>query len=521
MQKQNHNMRTERKSSIKNSATRLILIALLVLIQTGWMIVLMSKLNTYSTAITLIMTCIAVIIALKVFGTHVNSAQRMPWLIVITAVPFFGICIYLLFGRSIVTKGMRRRFNGIEADILKNKLKQDEQIIKELEQKDPGIANQCRYISNTAKYPVYKNTDMEYYNTALESFEAQLWELSKAEKFIFMEYHAIEDAISFERLKKVLIDKAKNGVEVRIFYDDLGSIFFLNKEFIKRMRDEGIQCRVFNPLKVIVNMFMNNRDHRKITVIDGQVGFTGGYNLADEYFNITHPYGLWKDTGVRMEGDAVRSLTVMFLEMWNAIKKTDTDYTAYFPEITYAAKQTGYVQPYADNPLDDEHTGENVYMNVLNSAREYAYFITPYLLISDEMKKAFTLAARRGVDVRIITPGIPDKKFVYQATRSYYNRLVKKGVRIFEYTPGFCHAKQCVSDDKAAVVGTINLDYRSLYHHFENAAAFYHKDAVAGVKADFDHLFEECHEVTEQYRSHRSTALRIGQCILRLFAPLL
>ena len=211
----------------------------------------------------------------------------------------------------------------------------------------------------------------------------------------------------------------------------------------------------------------------------------------------------------------------MFLEMWNAIKKTDTDYTAYFPEITYTAKQTGYVQPYADKPLDDEHTGENVYMNVLNSAREYAYFITPYLLISDEMKKAFTLAARRGVDVRIITPGIPDKKFVYQATRSYYNRLVKKGVRIFEYTPGFCHAKQCVSDDKAAVVGTINLDYRSLYHHFENAAAFYHKDAVAGVKADFDHLFEECHEVTEQYRSHRSTALRIGQCILRLFAPLL
>ena len=205
MQKQNHNMRTERKSSIKNSATRLILIALLVLIQTCWMIVLMSKLNTYSTAITLIMTCIAVIIALKVFGTHVNSAQRMPWLIVITAVPFFGICIYLLFGRSIVTKGMRRRFNGIEADILKNKLKQDEQIIKELEQKDLGIANQCRYISNTAKYPVYKNTDMEYYNTALESFEAQLWELSKAEKFIFMEYHAIEDAISFERLKKVLI----------------------------------------------------------------------------------------------------------------------------------------------------------------------------------------------------------------------------------------------------------------------------------------------------------------------------
>ena len=547
MQKQNHNMRTERKSSIKNSATRLILIALLVLIQTGWMIVLMSKLNTYSTAITLIMTCIAVIIALKVFGTHVNSAQRMPWLIVITAVPFFGICIYLLFGRSIVTKGMRRRFNGIEADILKNKLKQDEQIIKELEQKDPGIANQCRYISNTAKYPVYKNTDMEYYNTALESFEAQLWELSKAEKFIFMEYHAIEDAISFERLKKVLIDKAKNGVEVRIFYDDLGSIFFLNKEFIKRMRDEGIQCRVFNPLKVIVNMFMNNRDHRKITVIDGKVGFTGGYNLADEYFNITHPYGYWKDTGVRLEGDAVRSLTVMFLEMWNAIKGTDTDYTPYFlqdgaqpheaglagsvadrdvgaaqSDANIAANSaSGFVQPYADSPLDGEPVGENVYMGVVKAASEYVYFTTPYLIISDEMSRELCLAAKRGVDVRIVTPGIPDKKLVYRVTRSYYAQLASAGVRIFEYTPGFLHAKQCVSDDVTATVGTINLDYRSLYFHFENGVFLHRCEAVQKVREDFEDIFPVCREVTEQYAKKQSAAMKFGQCVLRLIAPLL
>ncbi len=223
----------------------------------------------------------------------------MPWLIVITAVPFFGICIYLLFGRSIVTKGMRRRFNGIESDILVNKLSQDETVIDEIAAKDKGIANQCRYISHTARYPVYKNTDVEYYAEADISFAAQIEELKKAEHFIFMEYHAIEDALSFERLKKVLIEKAQSGVEVRIFYDDLGSIFFLNKEFIKRMREQGIQCRVFNPLKVVVNMFMNNRDHRKITVIDGRVGFTGGYNLADEYFNITHPYGYWKDTGIK------------------------------------------------------------------------------------------------------------------------------------------------------------------------------------------------------------------------------
>lgn len=526
MQKQNHNMRTERKSSIKNSATRLILIALLVLIQTGWMIVLMSKLNTYSTAITLAMTCIAVIIALKVFGTHVNSAQRMPWLIVITAVPFFGICIYLLFGRSIVTKGMRRRFNGIEADILKNKLKQDEAIIKELEQKDLGIANQCRYISNTAKYPVYKNTDMEYYNTALESFEAQLEELSKAEKFIFMEYHAIEDAISFERLKKVLIDKAKNGVEVRIFYDDLGSIFFLNKEFIKRMRDEGIQCRVFNPLKVIVNMFMNNRDHRKITVIDGKVGFTGGYNLADEYFNITHPYGYWKDTGVKLTGDAVKSLTASFLTMWNAIDHTDSQeaYDEYIDATDgayNAASQECYVQPYSDNPLGHDRIGEDVYLNILKNAKHYVYITTPYLIITDEMERELRLAVKRGVDVRIVTPGIPDKKMVYKITRSYYEPLCSAGVRIYEYTPGFCHAKQWVADDEVCVVGTINMDFRSLYLHFENAVFTYNRELAGKVKEDMQNNFEISNEVTSDYTVDVIRPLKLGTCMLHMISPLL
>ena len=343
-------MRTEKKSSIKNSATRLILIGLLVLIQTGWMIFLMMKLNTYSTAITLLLTFIAMFIALKIFGTHVNAAQKMPWLIVITAVPFFGICIYLLFGRSIVTKGVRRSFNNIETNVL-TLLKQDKGIIDDIASKDKGVANQCRYISNTARYPVYSNTDVKYYPTTDVSFEAQLVELEKAEHFIFMEYHAIEDAESFARLKHILENKAQSGVEVRIFYDDLGSIFFLNKEFIKQMRQKGIQCRVFNPLKVIVNMFMNNRDHRKITVIDGKVGFTGGYNLADEYFNITHPYGYWKDTGIKLQGDAVKSLTASFLTMWNAIEHTDNDYNKYLDATdgTYkAVMKDCYVQPYSD-----------------------------------------------------------------------------------------------------------------------------------------------------------------------------
>ena len=517
-------MRTEKKSSIKNSATRLILIGLLVLIQTGWMIFLMMKLNTYSTAITLLLTFIAMFIALKIFGTHVNAAQKMPWLIVITAVPFFGICIYLLFGRSIVTKGVRRSFNNIETNVL-TLLKQDNDIIDDIASKDKGVANQCRYISNTARYPVYSNTDVKYYPTTDVSFEAQLVELEKAEHFIFMEYHAIEEASSFDRIKDVLIKKAAAGVEVRLFYDDVGSIFFLNKDFIKEMRANGIDCRVFNPIKLAFNMFMNNRDHRKITVIDGKVGFTGGYNLADEYFNITHPYGEWKDTGLKLTGDAVKTLTMLFLSMWNSIKKTDEpqdDYVKYIKASDYGYKAVNnnqYVVPYADSPLNNNRVAENVYLNIIKSAKHYLYITTPYLLITEEMSRELAMAAMRGVDVRIVTPGIPDKKLTYSLTRSYYADLVRYGVRIYEYTPGFIHAKQWVSDGEVSVVGTINMDFRSLYLHFENAAYVYGRETAADILNDFYNIFRRSEEVTDKY-INKPRILRIGQCILRLVAPL-
>ena len=232
-------------------------------------------------------------------------------------------------------------------------------------------------------------------------------------------------------------------------------------------------------------------------------------------------YGHWKDTGIRLEGDAVKSLTVMFLEMWNAVKKTDQDYQKYLPETDYQAKQDGFIQPYADSPLDDEHVGESVYMNLIAHAKKEIYFTTPYLIITDEMNRALGLAAKRGVDVRIVTPGIPDKKLIYKVTRSYYAGLVRQGVRIYEYTPGFIHAKQCVCDGEAATCGTINMDYRSLYLHFENGAFLYNCDAVKEMRKDFEHIFAESTEVTEKYKSGRSAVLRGTQCLLRLFAPLM
>lgn len=513
-------MRNEDLTNVKNSIGRLAFVILAVLIQVGWFAVIFLRLNRYSTAISICTSILTTIVVLTIYGRNKNAAFKMPWIILILAAPVTGLFLYLIMGRPGLKRVLRKRVE--EADeALKGILCQDEQVMDDLREMDLSAAGQAHYIWNYGKYPIYRNTDVVFYSDAAEGFEAQLAELQKAEKFIFLEYHAIEDAKAFGRMKAVLSERVRAGVEVRIIYDDMGSIGFINHDFMERMNELGIQCRVFNPIFPVLDVVMNNRDHRKITVIDGKVGFTGGYNLADEYFNITHPYGQWKDSGVKLTGDAVKNLTVMFLEMWNAIEHTDLDMGSYFPENRIRAKEQGFVQPYADSPMDGEPVGENVYMNVIRHAKKYLYITTPYLITSDEMNRELGLAAKRGVDVRIITPGIPDKKMVFKVTRSYYAELVRTGVRIYEYTPGFIHAKQMVCDDEMATVGTINLDYRSLYLHFENGVFLYHCEAVAGVKQDFLETFPICHEVTEEYSGNRSRVLRIGQCILRLIAPLL
>ena len=439
----------------------------------------------------------------------------------ILAFPVLGLALYVLLGRSDITRGMRLRIEKIDKK-LECWLKQDESILDYLRTKDRSTANQMNYIIKYAKYPVYANTDVKFYKDAADGFEEQLIELQKAEKFIFIEYHAIEDAISFGRMKRVLAEKVKQGVDVRVLYDDVGSIGFIDSVFVKRMEALGIKCRVFNPLVPVLNMIMNNRDHRKLTVIDGKVGFTGGYNLADKYFNLENPYGHWKDTGVKLTGDAVRSLTVTFLELWAAMSKEEMeDVTRFFPEIIYEASEKCLVQPYADSPLDGELVGENVYMNIIKMAKDYVYFTTPYLIISDELQRELTMAVKRGVDVRIITPGIPDKKTVFEVTRSNYGRLVNAGVRIYEYTPGFIHAKECICDDKLAVIGTINLDYRSRYLHFENGVLLYGCKAISDMKADYLDTLAKSAEVTEDYKKMPKARIAIKRRILRLFAPLL
>ena len=516
-------MRVEQKQSVKNSIGRLIFVGLSVLVQIGWFVLLGIRMQRYSTELALVGSILALLIVLRIYGRHINAAFKIPWTILIMGFPALGLSLYLLLGQSGANRRMRKHFENIDTtfDGLNT---QNEQVMAQLESENIRIANQSRYITDYAKYPVCQNTDVEFYDDAAKGLAAQKEALRTAKHFIFMEYHAIEDSESFEGIREILAQKASEGVEVRIFYDDVGSVGFISPEFVKRMEKDGIQCRVFNPMLPVINVFMNNRDHRKITVIDGEIGFTGGYNLANEYFNLTHPYGQWKDTGIRLEGDAVRSLTVTFLEMWNAVSdrdENDTEFSRFLTDYPYEAQQTGFIQPYADSPLDNEQVGEEVYISMVNKAEKYCWFMTPYLIITDEMAHALTLAAKRGVDVRIITPGIPDKKLIYSVTRSFYHELVKDGVHIYEWTPGFCHAKMSVADDCMATCGTINLDYRSLYHHFENGCFMADCDAVLDIRRDFQETMRECRDVTEKYRTGRSAYLRLGQLLMRLFAGLL
>lgn len=515
---------TIRKTKNSNGILKLVFIGISFLIETGILLLLFaSGINRYYEAIITISRLLAFLLVIGIYSQNRTGSIKTPWIILILILPAVGVSLYILIGLSGSTGRMRKRYEAIDK-IISPYLEQDSLTLASLEKEHLSCAGISKYLIRESGYPVYKNTKVEYYSDASEGLKAQKEAIRNAKSIIFIEYFAIENASSWQSLEEILEEKAKEGVEVRVFYDDIGSVGYINHDFVKRLESKGIRCRVFNPMVFIINMFLDNRDHRKMTIVDGKIGFTGGYNIADEYFNITSPYGHWKDTGVRIEGEAVLPMTLTFLEMWNAVRaddEGDENIARFFPEYPPDPAVHGYVQFYADNPIDKKPVGEDVYINMISRARKYIYIMTPYLIITDEMNRVLGLAAKRGVDVRLITPGIPDKKIVYKLTRSYYNGLARNGVRIFEYTPGFCHAKMCVSDDIIAICGTINLDYRSLYHHFEDGCLLIGNEAVLDMKHDFDVTFSQCLEVTEKYTTGRSAILRLSQLILRLFAPLI
>ena len=504
-------MASQKRKKSGNSILRAVFVALSFLLQLGWLLVQILALNN-SPYIAAATHLIAVLAVLKLYSKPTNAAFKLPWIMLMMAMPVMGLSLYLMTQLAYSPKSIRKRLQAMKqknAPFLENA-----EIPQGLTLEEENMAN---YLRNYEGMPVWSETEAKYYGEPLDALADMKRDLEQAKKFIFMEYFILEDGEAFRQIREILERKAAEGVEVRLMYDDLGSIGTTSWRYAAELNKAGIQCRSFNPALPFLNLFLNNRDHRKITVIDGKVGYTGGYNLADEYFHYKKLYGYWKDTGLRLEGRAVRNLTATFLELWNVNSRTEEDVSAYL-DIDHRVDASGAVQPFGDSPLDGERSAENVYLNIINQAKHHVWIMTPYLIITDEMRRSLELAAKRGVDVRLITPGIPDKKTVWAVTRSYYAPLVRDGVRIYEYTPGFCHGKMAVSDGCLASIGTSNLDYRSLYLHFENNVVLYRCEAVHQMEADFEEMFPVCREMTEQYQR---VTLRIWQCILRLFAPLL
>lgn len=506
---------------LKLLTSRLVFFGILLLIQLVWFLTFFTRLTTYSTPISALFTIVSLLAVLWIINRGENPAYQMAWIIFILVFPLLGGLFYLFVGNKQPSKKMRRKLEA-EQKRTKDALIQEEAVLKEVEQADARIKGQLAYMSETCGFPVYQNTQAQYYSLGDELFPKLLEELKKAEHFIFMEYFIVEEGRMWNSILEVLEEKAKAGLDVRFLYDDLGSVSLLPPGYAWQLEAKGIRCIAFNPFVPLWSLVMNNRDHRKITVIDGHTAFSGGINLADEYINEKMRFGHWKDTGFMLKGEAVWNYTVMFLQMWNAFRKTDASYEAFRPKCCHPKpfESDGFVQPYGDSPLDDEIVAENVYLNILNQARDYVYIFTPYLIIDHEMDTALCLAAKRGVDVRIVTPGIPDKKVIFQLTRSYYPSLLKAGVRIYEYTPGFLHAKSYVCDDETAVVGTINMDFRSLYLHFECGTLFYRNSIVADVKKDCLRTIEQSREI--KLKDTRQGFFGSLFCaVLRLLAPLL
>lgn len=502
---------------------RITITVIFMLLQLFWLLFLVFKLQDYYIYASSVVSALAVIMAVFVANKRDNPAYRMGWIMLILIVPVLGVLLYAMFGHSSITKRARKKYE-VNEKLFGTFFEDDSRVIEEVRQCDRQVGNICRYISQISGYPIYRNEDLAYHKMGEEGLECLKEELKKAKEFIFMEYFIVEaDGKTFGEIADILEAKVKEGVEVRFLYDDIGSVAYFDKKDLKRLQARGINVRRFNPMRSIAVAFMNNRDHRKITVIDGKVGFTGGYNLADEYANIEHPFGVWKDTGIVVRGRAVDSFTAMFLAMWNSAGKKDKSFDRYFKrcKMTEPGHADGYIQPYSDTPLDHERVGEDVYLNIIKTACDYVYIYTPYLIIDNEMMSELCLAAKSGVDVRIVTPGIPDKKIIYLLTQSYYSQLMDAGVKIYQYTPGFVHAKVFVSDDEIATVGTINLDFRSLYLHFECGAFMYKCKAIHDIKKDFTYTFSECNEVTQEFVKNRNIFVRGFQVMLRLFAPLM
>lgn len=453
-------------------------------------------------------------------NSRMNPTAKITWLIVISLLPVFGVLLYLYTQSDVGHRALKGRVDRIAADTWMS-IRQPEGALERLAGECPGAASLARYMGRSGCHPVFENTAVTYFPLGERKFEAMLAELEKAEHFIFLEYFIVDEGVMWGQILEILAKKAAQGVDVRVMYDGTCEFALLPRDYPRRLKKLGIRCKVFAPVTPFVSTCYNYRDHRKILVIDGHTAFNGGVNLADEYINRKVKYGHWKDAAVMLKGEAVKSFTLMSLQMWGIGERKDeyARFLAYDPHPVKGAG--GYVVPYGDCPLDGEKVGERVYMDILNRSLSYVHIMTPYLILDGEMETALKFAAERGAEVVLILPGIPDKAVPYALAKTHYMTLLESGVKIYEYTPGFVHAKVFLSDGAEAVVGTINLDYRSLYHHFECATYLYGVSCIREIEEDFQATLLKCRRVTPETVRKEKWTVRLTGRLMKAIAPLM
>lgn len=501
----------------KNLLRRRVVVALLLLLQIAALIGLVQSGVRRYAFLSPTLGIISALAVLYIVSRQDTAGYKLTWSVLILVFPIFGGLLYILYrlqpgmGNLFVVQEKTRQYFTLPGDAL-------EEAVRAMPEESARLSS----LQNFSGFPVYDRTKTQYFPSGEAKFAALLEDLEKAQKYIFMEYFIVSEGEMWNSIAEILIRKAAQGVEVRFLYDDMGCFLLLPPKYRRFLEENGICTRVFNPFRPFLMAVQINRDHRKIAVIDGKVAYTGGVNLADEYINKTNRFGHWRDAAIRVEGVAAWSMTVMFLQMWSISGRSEEDFSRFYPygDEICTVKSDGFVQPYADTPLDRDPVGERTYMQMITGAKKYLYISTPYLIIDDSMLSGLVTAAQSGVDVRILTPEKWDKRLVHLTTRSYYPALCRSGVRIYEYTGGFNHAKTFVSDDRVATVGTINLDFRSLYLNFECGVKLYCTESIQDIKADFLKTISKSREITGEDLK-QNAFVRTVQSILRLFAPLM
>lgn len=497
------------------------IILLLILLQFGLVVGLPYYLGEYMNYIYNVLIILRVVIIIYLINSEGNPAFKMTWMLFVIALPVVGTIFYIYVKVQPGMNFIKERYAELKIETAPY-MKQKKEVVDAVRSSKSANANLAYYLSNQVGFPIYRNTEVKYFPLGEYKFKAMYTELKKAKRFIFMEYFIVEEGYMWDTILTVLKQRARAGVEVRFMYDGMCAISMLPYNYPEQLRKFGIQCKMSNAMRPFLSTVQNNRDHRKICVIDGVTGFTGGVNIGDEYINRKERFGHWKDTAVMLKGDAVQSLTMMFLEMWNVEERCQEEYRRYLtPKSRELRRELGYVIPYADSPFDNENVGEEVYFHILNHAKKYVHIMTPYLILDNEMITTLTRVAKTGVEVIIIMPHIPDKWYAFVVAKTYYKELIESGVQIYEYTPGFVHAKVFVSDDDTATVGTINLDYRSLYLHFECGAFIYNNSEIDKIELDFQKTLVKCHKVTLIEVKNRTLFTKMSGQILRLVAPLM